>query len=68
MSNKIKTITLTFGHLNPKAEVGDKDIYIYRVEKVTDSVDFSPGDFLTKEKVNEICGWKEWKVAITQNS
>lgn len=61
---KTKTLTLSHGHYNPKATMGDMNALLYRVERVTDSVDYKPGDMLTKEAVKELCDKAAWKVTI----
>ena len=39
----------------------------YRVAKVTDSVEYSPGDLLAKADVGGLCCSKAWKVIIRDN-
>lgn len=61
MSVKVKTITLLYG-------VPDRDVdgkFNYIVEKVTDSTEFAPRSILKKEKVDELCAARDWKVIIT---
>ena len=59
---KIKTITLSHGWRVPGDPVGG--ILGYRVERITDSVDYDPLQILTKKQVDILCASKEWKVTI----
>jgi len=52
---KTKTIKLT--------QESDNKL-IYRIEQVTDSVEFTPGDFLKKDEVERLCRANNWKVTI----
>ncbi|HZP68351.1 MAG TPA: hypothetical protein VFB29_00275 [Pseudolabrys sp.] len=57
---KTKTITVAHG-IPSKDHVG---VYDYRVEKVTDSVEFHPRQILTKKQVDELCSATGWKVTV----
>lgn len=59
---KVKTITLSHPHANPNSMPGVDPLY--RVEKVTDSLEFQPGEFLAKKAVQPLCASNEWKVTI----
>lgn len=61
MADKIKTITVTAGWGDGTAAgVGRA----YRIERVTDSTEFTPLAFLSKAQVDELCAAKQWKVTI----
>ena len=51
---KIKTITL----IQPPGSVS------YKVEKVTDSTEYRPGQVLDRNEVEGLCLSKAWKVTI----
>lgn len=58
MSTKIKTMKLVC--IWPDQNNSD-----YRVDQVTDSVEYRPGTFLTKKEVASLCDAKDWKITIT---
>jgi hypothetical protein len=61
MANKIKTIVLSgVWHNHPN----DFNISRWRVEKVTDSVEFNPNQFIEKKEVDDLCNSAQWKVTI----
>jgi hypothetical protein len=69
--SKIKTMTLTFPHPNMDRDFVpngpfDPDHYVYRVAKVTDSVEYVPGKTLLKKEVDALCESKAWKVIVTE--
>lgn len=37
----------------------------YRVERVTNSVEFDPGRIISKSEADELCSAKDWTVTIT---
>lgn len=57
---KVKTITLSYPHANPSAGHNAR----YRVEKVTDSVGYDPGQYLLKSEVADLCDNRRWKVTV----
>ena len=61
MANKIKTIRLA-PHTDPHSLEGE----IYRVEQITDSIEFVPSKYLTKKQVVELCEAKDWKVTVVE--
>lgn len=61
-SRKVKTILLGHG-IPSRNETG---VYDYRVEKVTDSVEFHPRQVLLKSAVDKLCQDKSWKVTIVK--
>jgi len=60
MSSKIKTITLTSGWTNNV--VGECNHY--RIERLTDTVEYTPGQLLHKNEVQSLCANRQWKVTI----
>jgi hypothetical protein len=53
---KIKTITLS-------KDVSEEE---YRVEKITDSIDYTPGSCLPELTVRGLCDAEDWKVITTK--
>jgi hypothetical protein len=64
---KIRTITLSYPHYdNSKSMPLERTDAprVYRVEKVTDSVEFAPSTQLSRVTVIELCASKLWKVIV----
>lgn len=67
---KIKTITMDtweqVNHDDPKWKPGEPlpMVRVWRVIKVTDSIEFNPRQILTKAQVDELCSSSHWKVII----
>lgn len=59
---KTKTLTLTRHRVPDCGTLGVKNEY--RVEKITDSTDFLPGEGLSQQAVDSLCLAKYWKVTI----
>lgn len=53
---KIKTITLS----------KDPSETAYRVERITDSIDFTPGTFVEAAIVQGLCDAEDWKVTVVK--
>lgn len=68
MTTKTKTITLSFPHINQDRNHDPRNNpecnQVYRVDQVTDSTEYNPGQQLTKKQVDELCGATLWKVTI----
>lgn len=60
MTRKIATITLRY--IDVHAPFSGEPAW--RVEKVTDSIDYHPGQTLTKSTVDGLCSSRWWKVTI----
>src|SRR5262245_15338680 len=58
---KIAKLTLSFPWFNHEHR-SDKDRERYRVEKITNSVEFIPGEMLTKDQVAQLCKSDLWSV------
>lgn len=58
---KAKTVTLAYPF---RLEEGD---YRWKVEKVGNSVDVTPGDLLSKAQVEDLCAARDWTVVIVAN-
>jgi len=57
---KIKTIKLSDGH-----QIWDKpNVPHWRVVQVTDSIEYTTGQYLERGQVEELCSSKQWKVTI----
>lgn len=57
---KIRTITVSFPHAHPNSVLEKR----YRVEKVTDTTEYGPHDYLSLQQVDELCAANSWKVYI----
>jgi hypothetical protein len=55
-----KQMILTFPHITRDSSEG------YRIEQAINSVDYNPGDFLTKEQVRDICDLGLFRVVINR--
>lgn len=55
-AEKMKTITLT----------KDPSETEFQVEKITDSIDYTPGEYLTPATVQGLCDAEDWKVIVTK--
>lgn len=63
---KTKSIKLSHPHHDPNSNPADPKYQSrYRVEQVTNSVEFSPGQFLGKNEVDELCSSRGWTVNVT---
>lgn len=60
---KTKTITFSFPHHDPNVQGGR----LYRVERLTNSVDFAPRQLVTKKEVDELCSARDWTVTCIPN-
>jgi len=60
---KMKKIVLEFTQ-NPDGfyRKPNEPVRPYRVASITDSVEYAPGDYLTKDEVSVLCASKEWTV------
>jgi hypothetical protein len=58
-----KKLTLSHGWLNPKSKPPHAD-YLYRVESVSNSVSYTPKQFLNKDEVSGLCDNEAWDVRI----
>lgn len=56
-------IKLSYPWVNPN-EADDGTQYRFRVEKVQDSIDYLPGDFLPRALVSALCENSAWEVVI----
>jgi hypothetical protein len=60
---KLKTITLSVRRFpDPRSNTPGAQVSVYRCKQITDSVDYSPGEELTKKQVEELCASPGWKV------
>lgn len=39
---------------------------VYKVEKVTESIEYNPSQQLSKKQVQELCEASGWKVTVTE--
>jgi hypothetical protein len=61
---KTKTIKLSDGWARP--DTADGNPRRFRVEQITDSVEFQTGTFLEKNDVDLLCKAHDWKVTIVR--
>jgi hypothetical protein len=64
MPRKVSTITVTFPYLGRPDPTWTRDMECYRVEKVTDSVEFDPMQLLSKAQVQQLCSAPSWRVTV----
>jgi hypothetical protein len=64
VENMPKTATITLTYFERFGGGSNDAPDQYRVEKITDSTAFSPGQWLEKRKVTDLCLSKVWKVTI----
>ena len=69
MPSKIKTITLSSGWVNLPPNPNTTAVAAaqadgYRVEKVTDSVEYTPGQMLHRNEVHTLCTNAYWRVTV----
>ena len=67
MSTKIKSIRLSYPHLDSKITQVKARLdapRVYRVEQITDSIAINPGDMLPRKVVNDLCDSSGWKVTV----
>ena len=57
---KTKTLTVTF----PWPDRDSNRTDLYRVEQITDSVEFAPHQLLKASDVDILCDHKDWRVTI----
>lgn len=60
MTAKVKTINLSY----PWADRDSNRVDLYRVETITDSVEFQPHEMLKRVTVEELCMLRDWRVVI----
>ncbi len=72
MSQKIKTVKLSFGHHDYSVrDIGERtkmSNLLYRVEEIRDTTEFFPGQTLTKKEVDEVCAAGQWRVTMVGKS
>ena len=75
---KQKTITLSFPHQRhllepnwiPPKDAGGRytqnhpDGQIWRVERLTNSIEFNPGQYLLRLEVDQLCSSEAWTVTV----
>lgn len=64
--NKVKRLTLSHGYHNcdvPLPEQTQADLR-YRVDKVVNSVEYYPGQMLTRKEVADLCDATSWEVNV----
>jgi hypothetical protein len=61
---KTATIKVSHPHIRRIGNTNKVNENAYRVEQVTDSVEFAPGQLLDKEEVKELCSSSKWRVTI----
>lgn len=59
-NRKPKTVTLSWGHPHPNIQ----GTYDYRVERLANSVEFHPGQILSRAEVEMLCDSPFWTVQI----
>lgn len=62
--SKTKGITLSYPH--QQANTPDGKPYLYRIEKVQESVDYFPGQLLDQSTVRRLCEHDGWRVTVVK--
>jgi hypothetical protein len=70
MTTKQKTIMLeTFERIDPdNHEIPRQLSRVWKVRRVTDSIEFTPGQLLKKNDVDALCASGSWKVTIGEQT
>lgn len=68
---KIKTMTLEFPVPNFSRDFrptgpDDPNMDVYRIKKVTDSIEYQPGRLLLKSEVEVLCRDESWKITAIE--
>jgi hypothetical protein len=68
MSGKTKTISLeTYEVIDSEKKSPPYDMKrVWKVRRVTDSIEYTPGQGLDKATVDSLCASSAWKVTITE--
>jgi hypothetical protein len=61
---KVKSITLSDMHSDPKSDSDAIEDRLFRVERITDSVEYHTGQYLARKEVKRLCAERDWKVTI----
>ena len=61
---------LTYPHFDPDVPHAASGIRsklrVYRVKRVVDSVEYTPGQFLRRETVENLCAMNDWVVVVKE--
>jgi hypothetical protein len=62
---------LTYPHFDQQVPLtpiraSDPKSRVYRVKKVVGSVEFTPGQFLRRETVEDLCAMTDWVVVVKE--
>jgi hypothetical protein len=68
---KTKKIVLTYPHFDQEVPLtpirpSDSKFRVYRVKKVVGSVEYTPGQFLRRETVEDLCAMNDWVVVVKE--
>jgi hypothetical protein len=68
---KTKKMILTYPHFDQQGPLtplrpSDQKFRVYRVKKVVGSVEYTPGQFLRRETVEELCAMNDWVVVVKE--
>src|SRR4029077_15675833 len=68
---KTKKMILTYPHFDPDVPLtphraSDPNLRVYRVKRVVDSVEYTPGQFLRRETVENLCAMNDWVVVVKE--
>lgn len=65
---KQRTIKLSYPWINTNVLPGSPNVNEYRVEQITNSIEFQPHDRLEKKAVDVLCHSPKWNVTIVPSS
>jgi hypothetical protein len=68
---KTKKMILTYPHFDQEVPLtplrpSDQKSRVYRVKKVVGSVEYTPGQFLRRETVEDLCAMNDWVVVVKE--
>jgi hypothetical protein len=68
---KTKKVILTYPHFDPDVPLtpfraSDPQFRVYRVKSVVGSVEYTPGQFLRRETVEDLCAMNDWVVVVKE--
>ena len=64
---KTKKLILTYPHFDPDVPITPHRVSrVYRVKRVVGSVEYTPGQFLRRETVENLCAMNDWVVVVKE--
>jgi hypothetical protein len=64
---RAKKLILTYPHFDPDVPMTPhRASRVYRVKRVVDSVEYTPGQFLRRETVENLCAMNDWVIVVQE--